>query len=91
MIGSCDLHTPRLVFIFQNSTIEMLYIDTTTPNRVARQPKSQSIRRITLATQKAIGGYTAYYSAYKISQKVFSTLVEGITLILNQPSKRLTR
>lgn len=90
MIGSCDLDTHRLVFIFQNSTIEMLYIDTTTPNRVARRPKSQCVRRITLATQKPIEGYTAYYSADKMSQKVFPTLVEGITLIFNQPSKRLT-
>lgn len=81
MIGSYDLHTQRLVFIFQNSTIEMLYIDTTTPNRVARQPKSQCVRRIILATQKPIEGYTAYYSAGAMPQKVFPTMVEVITLI----------
>lgn len=84
MIGSCDLHTLRLVSIFQNSTIELLYIDTTTPNRVARQPKLQSIRRITLATQKAIEGYTAYYSAGAMPQNVFRTMVKGITRTLDQ-------
>lgn len=91
MIGSCDLDTQHLELIFQNSTIEMLYIDTTTPNWVARQPKSQYVQRIALATQTAIEGYTTCFSVDKMSQKVFPTMVESITLIFNQPSKLLTR